>query len=187
MTCDDFYEGQARLDGAFCDYSKEVARCNDSLLVMLLYTYMQYVMCFLMEFLYINMYIMIIQDKMAFLARCHENGVVNIEMEVLAFGAILHHAKIPAAAMCVTLLVCIYVCNVMYVTLCMYARRTASMGTRCPSTTTSSSSTRNTQQTLPSRTSRSSYSNNCCIITHSNTIIVLNKWKIKLRAVLYAL
>ena len=45
MCCDDFYEGQARLDGAICHYSEA--------------------------------------DKMKFLGKCHEAGVVNIEMESL--------------------------------------------------------------------------------------------------------
>lgn len=42
MCCDDFYEGQGRLDGAFCDYSAA--------------------------------------DKSAFIARCKDSGVVNIEV-----------------------------------------------------------------------------------------------------------
>lgn len=65
MCCDDFYEGQSRLDGAICDYSEE--------------------------------------DKMEFLKRAHEAGVVNIEMESCYFGAFCHHLNIKAATMCVTL------------------------------------------------------------------------------------
>ena len=45
MCCDDFYEGQARLDGAICNYNED--------------------------------------DKMRFLGKAHEAGVVNIEMESL--------------------------------------------------------------------------------------------------------
>ena len=45
MCCDDFYEGQARLDGAICHYNED--------------------------------------DKMKFLQKAHEAGVVNIEMESL--------------------------------------------------------------------------------------------------------
>ena len=65
MCCHDFYEGQGRIDGAFCEYSLE--------------------------------------DKMEFLKKCHENGIRNIEMESLCFTGLLHHAKIKAAVVCVSL------------------------------------------------------------------------------------
>lgn len=66
MCCDDFYEGQARLDGAICDYNED--------------------------------------DKMKFLQRAHEMGVVNIEMESLQFGAFCHAVDVQAAVICVTIL-----------------------------------------------------------------------------------
>jgi len=66
MCTQDFYEGQARLDGAFCHYT--------------------------------------VDEKMAFLKNLSENGVVNIEMESVTFGAMCHQAGIPAAIICVTLL-----------------------------------------------------------------------------------
>jgi uridine phosphorylase len=44
------------------------------------------------------------QDKMDFLERCKEIGVVNIEMEATIFGALTHHAGIKAAIVCVALL-----------------------------------------------------------------------------------
>lgn len=62
----DFYEGQGRLDGAFCDFAET--------------------------------------DKMEYLESIHKAGVVNIEMESLAFAALTHHAGIKAAVVCVTLL-----------------------------------------------------------------------------------
>jgi uridine phosphorylase len=66
MCADDFYEGQGRLDGAFCEYSEA--------------------------------------DKIAYLTKLHQNGVRNIEMEAVIFGALTHHAGIRAAIVCVTLL-----------------------------------------------------------------------------------
>ncbi|XP_045495064.1 uridine phosphorylase 1 isoform X1 [Colias croceus] len=66
MCTYDFYEGQGRLDGAFCDFTEP--------------------------------------DKMEYLERIHKSGVVNIEMESLAFAALTHHAGIKAAVICVTLL-----------------------------------------------------------------------------------
>lgn len=65
MCCHDFYEGQGRIDGAFCEYSLE--------------------------------------DKMNFLNKCHDNGIRNIEMESLCFTGLLHHAKMRAAVVCVSL------------------------------------------------------------------------------------
>lgn len=44
------------------------------------------------------------QDKMDFLERCREIGVVNIEMEATIFSALTHHAGIKAAIVCVALL-----------------------------------------------------------------------------------
>lgn len=41
---------------------------------------------------------------MEYLERLHKAGVVNIEMESLAFAALTHHAGIKAAVVCVTLL-----------------------------------------------------------------------------------
>lgn len=43
-------------------------------------------------------------DKMEYLESIHKAGVVNIEMESLAFAALTHHAGIKAAVICVTLL-----------------------------------------------------------------------------------
>ena len=43
-------------------------------------------------------------DKMEFLERCRDIGVVNIEMESTIFGALTHHAGIKAAIICVALL-----------------------------------------------------------------------------------
>lgn len=43
-------------------------------------------------------------DKMEYLEQIHKTGVVNIEMESLAFAALTHHAGIKAAVVCVTLL-----------------------------------------------------------------------------------
>lgn len=62
MCADDFYEGQARLDGAFCEFTQE--------------------------------------EKMEFMYHLKEQGVVNIEMESLAFGAICAHARIKAGVIC---------------------------------------------------------------------------------------
>ncbi|KPI92853.1 Uridine phosphorylase 1 [Papilio xuthus] len=66
MCTYDFYEGQGRLDGAFCDFTEA--------------------------------------DKMEYLESIHKAGVVNIEMESLAFAALTHHAGIKAAVVCVTFL-----------------------------------------------------------------------------------
>lgn len=66
MCTADFYEGQGRLDGAFCEYSE--------------------------------------QDKMDYLQKLHEFGVVNIEMECTIFAALTHYAGIKAAIVCVALL-----------------------------------------------------------------------------------
>lgn len=41
---------------------------------------------------------------MEYLESIHKSGVVNIEMESLAFAALTHHAGIKAAVICVTLL-----------------------------------------------------------------------------------
>ncbi|KAI5698555.1 hypothetical protein M8J75_008547 [Diaphorina citri] len=66
MCTTDFYEGQSRMDGAFCDFTE--------------------------------------QEKMEHLQSIKDAGVVNIEMESLAFAALTHHAGIKAAVVCVTLL-----------------------------------------------------------------------------------
>ncbi|XP_063704291.1 uridine phosphorylase 1 isoform X2 [Culicoides brevitarsis] len=66
MCCNDFYEGQGRLDGAFCDFTEA--------------------------------------EKMEFLQRICDFGVVNIEMECTIFAALTHHAGIKAAIVCVALL-----------------------------------------------------------------------------------
>ncbi|XP_044761506.1 uridine phosphorylase 1 isoform X2 [Coccinella septempunctata] len=66
MCANDFYEGQARLDGAFCDYTEG--------------------------------------EKMEYLQKLNDQGVVNIEMESIPFAALTHHANIKAAEVCVTLL-----------------------------------------------------------------------------------
>lgn len=66
MCTTDFYEGQGRMDGAFCDFSEA--------------------------------------EKMEHLQTLKDNGVVNIEMESLAFAALTHHAGVKAAVVCVTLL-----------------------------------------------------------------------------------
>ena len=66
MCTHDFYEGQGRLDGAFCDFTEN--------------------------------------EKMDYLNKIHKHGVVNIEMESIAFGALTHHAGIKSAVVCVTLL-----------------------------------------------------------------------------------
>ena len=82
MTCDDFYEGQGRTDGAVCHYSAEVAAAPCTGLTLIA-----------------------AQDKFAYLAAAQAHGVRNIEMEVQFFGAFLHHVGFRAAALCVTLLV----------------------------------------------------------------------------------
>lgn len=66
MCTHDFYEGQGRLDGAFCDFSEN--------------------------------------DKMEYLGKLNNFGVVNIEMESTIFAALTYHAGIRAAVVCVTLL-----------------------------------------------------------------------------------
>jgi uridine phosphorylase len=66
MCTNDFYEGQGRLDGAFCDFSES--------------------------------------DKMEYLEKLRDFGVVNIEMESTIFGALTGHAGIKSAIICVTLL-----------------------------------------------------------------------------------
>lgn len=43
-------------------------------------------------------------DKMNYLNKLHEFGVVNIEMESTIFAALTNHAGIRAAVVCVTLL-----------------------------------------------------------------------------------
>lgn len=43
-------------------------------------------------------------DKMEYLNKIHEFGVVNIEMESTIFAALTNHAGIRAAIVCVTLL-----------------------------------------------------------------------------------
>lgn len=65
MCTHDFYEGQGRLDGAFCDFTE--------------------------------------QDKMEYLEKLKDFGVVNIEMESLIFAALTHHAGIRSAVVCVTI------------------------------------------------------------------------------------
>lgn len=66
MSVSDFYEGQARLDGAFCEYTDA--------------------------------------DKMEYLMKLKEAGVVNIEMESLEFAALTHLAGIKAAVICISLI-----------------------------------------------------------------------------------
>lgn len=44
------------------------------------------------------------KEKMAYLEHLRDEGVVNIEMESLAFTALTHHAGIRSAVVCVTLL-----------------------------------------------------------------------------------
>lgn len=43
-------------------------------------------------------------DKMEYLNKLHDFGVVNIEMESTIFAALTYHAGIRAAVVCVTLL-----------------------------------------------------------------------------------
>ena len=62
MSADDFYEGQGRLDGAFCDYEE--------------------------------------QDKLEFLKKAQEAGVINIEMESLYFGSFTQKLGVRAATIC---------------------------------------------------------------------------------------
>ncbi|CAO1436563.1 unnamed protein product [Diamesa hyperborea] len=66
MCTYDFYEGQGRLDGAFCEFTE--------------------------------------QDKMEYLEKLRDFGVVNIEMEATIFAALTHHAGIKSAICCVALL-----------------------------------------------------------------------------------
>uniref|UniRef100_A0A2M4BPI6 Uridine phosphorylase n=1 Tax=Anopheles marajoara TaxID=58244 RepID=A0A2M4BPI6_9DIPT len=66
MCTYDFYEGQGRLDGAFCNFTEA--------------------------------------DKMEYLQRLRDFGIVNIEMECTIFAALTHYAGIRAAIVCVTLL-----------------------------------------------------------------------------------
>lgn len=65
MCTSDFYEGQGRMDGAFCEFSEE--------------------------------------ERLEYLEKLQKNGVVNIEMESLAFAALTYHAGIKSAVVCVTL------------------------------------------------------------------------------------
>lgn len=44
------------------------------------------------------------QDKIDYLNKLKESGVVNIEMEAIPFAALTHHAGIKAAIICVALL-----------------------------------------------------------------------------------
>lgn len=66
MCTHDFYEEQGRLDGAFCEFTK--------------------------------------QDKIDYLHKINDFGVVNIEMECTIFAALTHYAGIKAAIICVALL-----------------------------------------------------------------------------------
>lgn len=66
MCCDDFYEGQGRLDGAICEYTED--------------------------------------DKMDFLKRASREGVRNIEMESLQFGAFCNKIGVRSIVICVALL-----------------------------------------------------------------------------------
>lgn len=66
MCTFDFYEGQGRLDGAFCEYTLE--------------------------------------DKLKFLQKVYDAGVLNIEMESICFAAMCKRAGVRAAILCVTLL-----------------------------------------------------------------------------------
>lgn len=43
-------------------------------------------------------------DKMEYLNKLHDFGVVNIEMECTIFAALTHHAGIRSAIVCVALL-----------------------------------------------------------------------------------
>jgi uridine phosphorylase len=66
MCAHDFYEGQGRIDGAFCNYTEE--------------------------------------DKMRYLRKLSDFGVVNIEMECTIFAALTHYAGIKSAIVCVAFL-----------------------------------------------------------------------------------
>ncbi|CAD7084498.1 unnamed protein product [Hermetia illucens] len=66
LCTNDFYEGQGRLDGAFCEFSEN--------------------------------------EKMEYLEKLRDFGVVNIEMESSIFAALTHYAGIKAAIICVALL-----------------------------------------------------------------------------------
>ncbi|XP_076309026.1 uridine phosphorylase 1-like [Tachypleus tridentatus] len=66
MCTYDFYEGQGRLDGAFCHFEEE--------------------------------------NKIEYLQHLEEQGIVNMEMESLAFAAMCNYAGIKGAVICVTLL-----------------------------------------------------------------------------------
>lgn len=66
MCANDFYEGQGRLDGAFCTFTEN--------------------------------------DRMNYLKKLQNCGVLNIEMECVCFGALTHFAKIKSAIVCVTFL-----------------------------------------------------------------------------------
>jgi uridine phosphorylase len=44
------------------------------------------------------------KEKLEFLHKIHQNNILNMEMESLAFAALTHHAGIRAAVICVTLL-----------------------------------------------------------------------------------
>lgn len=44
------------------------------------------------------------KDKMDYLHKLHDFGVINIEMESTIFAALTYHAGIRAAVICVTLL-----------------------------------------------------------------------------------
>jgi uridine phosphorylase len=44
------------------------------------------------------------KEKLEFLHKVHDNNILNMEMESLAFAALTHHAGIRAAVICVTLL-----------------------------------------------------------------------------------
>ncbi|XP_022188865.1 uridine phosphorylase 1 isoform X1 [Nilaparvata lugens] len=61
----DFYEGQGRLDGAFCHFTET--------------------------------------EKMEYLQKLKQEGIVNIEMESLAFAAMTHAAGIRSAIVCVSI------------------------------------------------------------------------------------
>ncbi|XP_003742583.1 uridine phosphorylase 1-like [Galendromus occidentalis] len=65
MCANDFYEAQARVDGAICEYT--------------------------------------LDDKMDFVKKLRDMGVVNIEMESSVFAALCAHTKVKFAMVCVTL------------------------------------------------------------------------------------
>lgn len=66
LCTNDFYEGQGRLDGAFCEFTEN--------------------------------------EKMEYLQKLNDFGVVNIEMESTIFAALTNYAGIKAAIICVALL-----------------------------------------------------------------------------------